>query len=153
MSKATKYALIAGMSAVALWFFVSPNNPPAGLETVSAKTVTVYKSPTCGCCVNYIAMLRQEGYDVDVVETNDMATVKDTYNISRNLESCHTSIFGDYVVEGHMPLDVVEKVLSEKPDIEGIALPNMPSGSPGMPGPKREPFTIYSLDGNVFMID
>lgn len=111
----------------------------------SAKTVTVYKSPTCGCCVQYVAMLKKNGYDVEVKERTDMHTIKDEYGISREMESCHTSLFGDYIVEGHVPLAMVEKLLYEKPDIRGIALPDMPAGSPGMPGKKRGPFTIYSL--------
>ena len=66
------------------------------------------------------------------------------------MESCHTAIFGDYFVEGHVPIEAVNKLLEEKPDIDGIALPEMPSGSPGMPGPKLEPFKIYSIkDGQA----
>ncbi len=102
--------------------------------------VTVYKSPTCGCCVNYISLLEKRGYEVEVIETQDMASVKQQYNISSDMESCHTSIFGDYVVEGHVPFNVVAKLLEEKPDIRGIALPDMPAGSPGMPGFKKRSF-------------
>lgn len=135
--------LVIGVLAGAFRYSSTP-------EEVSVKTVTVYKSPTCGCCVNYIAMLRDSGYDVEVIETEDMVPIKEQYNIPRHMESCHTSIFGDYVVEGHMPLEVVEQLLEEKPDISGIALPDMPAGSPGMPGVKKGEWTIYSLtDGNV----
>jgi hypothetical protein len=125
--------------SVAIWF-----NRADGVVDESMK-VTVYKSPSCGCCVNYIALLRGEGYDVEVVETDDMSSIKEQYGVPREMESCHTSIFGDYVVEGHMPFEAISKMLEEKPDINGIALPNMPSGSPGMPGVKKGPFTVYAL--------
>ena len=126
---------------VAVISFASSSGEPQG----DLAKVTVYKSPSCGCCVNYIAQLRQKGYEVDIVETDDMFSIKQQYGISPDMESCHTSIFGDYVVEGHIPLEVVAKLLDEKPDIRGIALPDMPAGSPGMPGVKRGPFTIYAL--------
>tara|TARA_Y100000294_G_C8522459_1_gene323465 strand:- start:664 stop:1137 length:474 start_codon:yes stop_codon:yes gene_type:complete len=107
--------------------------------------VTVFKSPSCGCCVGYIAELERNGFDVEIVETTDMTSIKQRYGIPRNMESCHTTVMGDYFVEGHVPIEAVEKLLEEKPDINGIALPNMPAGSPGMPGIKRMPFRIYSL--------
>jgi hypothetical protein len=77
-----------------------------------------------------------------------MQSVKDKYDISPEIESCHTMVINDYVVEGHVPIEVVEKLINEKPAISGISLPDMPAGSPGMPGIKREPFTIYSLASN-----
>ena len=90
--------------------------------------------------------MRQQGFEVEVVSVVDLDTIKDKYNIPKNLESCHTAIVGDYVVEGHIPIDVVDKLLEEKPDIDGIALPRMPSGSPGMPGPKTGEWIIYGLE-------
>lgn len=111
----------------------------------NAMEVTVYKSPTCGCCVNYIALLEKRGYTVKVVKTDNMSGIKRQYNIEANMESCHTSIFDNYVVEGHVPFEAIDRLLAEKPDIRGIALPNMPAGSPGMPGFKQGLFKIYSL--------
>ncbi|MBD3311120.1 MAG: hypothetical protein GF349_01320 [Candidatus Magasanikbacteria bacterium] len=111
----------------------------------AAGTVMVYKSPDCGCCVNHIAYLRRHGFEVGVVEMNNMPSVKKKFGVTRELESCHTSVFGDYVVEGHVPIEAINKLLTEQPDISGIALPEMPPGSPGMPGIKRAPFVIYTL--------
>jgi len=117
-----------------------------GGNTVSiGQKVTVYKSPTCGCCVKHAAYLEDHGYDVEVIKERNMSIIKSRYNIPEEMESCHTSVFGDYIVEGHIPIEAIEKLLAEKPDIDGIALPDMPSGSPGMPGVKRGPFTIYAL--------
>ena len=131
--------LIIIIAVTIVWFGFSNKT------VVETMKVTVYKSPTCGCCVNYIALLRSEGYQVEVVETEDMSSIKEQYGVPREMESCHTSIFGDYVVEGHMPFEAITKMLEEKPEINGIALPNMPAGSPGMPGTKKGPFIIYAL--------
>jgi hypothetical protein len=112
--------------------------------------ITVYKSPSCGCCGGYVADLGKNGFDVEVIETANMASVKEKYNIPRSMESCHTSIIGDYFIEGHVPIEAVNKLLEEQPDIDGIALPRMTAGSPGMPGTKQEPWKIYALtDGKT----
>ncbi len=115
-------------------------------EIVSAKTVTVYKSPTCGCCGNYASYLKRAGYDVEIVETHDMNSIKDKYNIPLELQSCHTSVFGDKVVEGHIPLEAVEAFVNDDSGLASIAMPGMPSGSPGMPGRKTEEFHIFGMD-------
>ncbi|PLX24511.1 hypothetical protein C0580_05025 [Candidatus Parcubacteria bacterium] len=143
MKKISLFILLP-IAFIALIYFLF-NSKVSDVNVAYGQEVTVYKSPTCGCCVNYIGLLEDRGYEVKVVETEDMASIKDKYGVPRDMESCHTSIFGDYVVEGHVPFEVVENMLSEEPDIKGIALPDMPSGSPGMPGPKREPFVIYAL--------
>jgi len=118
--------------------------------SVQGEKVTLYKSPTCGCCVSHSGFLKRDGYLVDVEGTTDMDSVKKEYNIPSSMQSCHTSIIGDYFVEGHVPLEVIDKLLAEKPNLDGIALPGMPAGSPGMPGLKTEEFIIYGLkDGQV----
>jgi hypothetical protein len=112
--------------------------------------VTVYKDPLCGCCGDYIDELKNNGFNVKTVKTADMQSIRDKYGISTDMESCHTMVIDDYFVEGHMPFEAIEKLLSERPDIDGIALPDMPSGTPGMPGEIREEWIIYSLkDGQI----
>lgn len=112
--------------------------------------ITVYKSPTCGCCEGWSDYMRQQGFEVEVISVADLDSIKSQYKIPSNLESCHTAIVGDYVVEGHIPIEVVDKMLKEKPQIDGIALPRMPSGSPGMPGPKRGEWLIYKLEDGQY---
>lgn len=114
--------------------------------------ITVYKSPTCGCCGNYIAELRRQGASVDVKEISDadLAVKKREFGVSENLESCHTSVVDGYVVEGHVPMEAVARLLSERPAIKGIALPGMPAGSPGMSGVKTAPFEVKTLEGALF---
>lgn len=129
------------------------------IETLSeAKGIaaTLYKSPSCGCCGEYTAYLGREGYGVEVKLEQDMPAIKEQFSIPYELESCHTMEVGGYVVEGHVPETAIEKLLTEKPDIKGIGMGGMPSGSPGMPGPKNDDFVIYEIThdgdkGNVFM--
>jgi hypothetical protein len=114
------------------------------------KKAIVYKSPTCGCCGNYITYLRSNGFDVEIKSVQNTASVKEEHGIPYNMSSCHTTVIGDYFIEGHVPIEAVDKLLTEKPDIDGIALPGMPAGSPGMPGLKSGEFIIHSLsDGKV----
>ncbi len=112
--------------------------------------VTIYKSPTCGCCGGHSAYLDSKGFDVEIITLANVDSTKDKYNIPSSMRSCHTALIEGYFVEGHVPIEAINKLLSERPDIDGIALPNMPAGSPGMPGVKGYDWTIYSItDGQV----
>lgn len=106
---------------------------------------TLYKSPTCSCCLGHAGYLDGKGFDVETVVESNIASIKEKYNIPFDMQSCHTTVIGDYFVEGHVPVEAVNKLLSEKPDIDGISLPGMPPGSPGMPGAKKGDYVIYSL--------
>jgi len=107
--------------------------------------IAVFFSPTCSCCHEYVNYLKKEGFAVEEKQTQDMLSLKEKYGISSEMESCHTAVIGDYFIEGHMPIEAIKKLLEEKPDILGIALPGMPQGSPGMGGIKKEAFKIYGL--------
>lgn len=113
-------------------------------------SVTVFKSPSCGCCGGYVSELKSKGFDVDVKQTGNVDAIKKQYGVPSNMLSCHTTIVGDYFVEGHVPVVAVNKLIQEKPDIDGIALPGMPAGSPGMGGAKSGTWTIYAVkDGKT----
>lgn len=105
----------------------------------------LYKSPQCGCCEKYAAYLRRNGFDVTVKPTHDLANISRKAGVPADLEGCHTMFVDGYVVDGHVPVDVVRRLLSERPPIAGISLPGMPAGSPGMSGTKTGPFVIYAL--------
>ncbi|OGH73913.1 MAG: hypothetical protein A3C90_02755 [Candidatus Magasanikbacteria bacterium RIFCSPHIGHO2_02_FULL_51_14] len=146
-----KIFLVLGAAALAVFLVVNfgvkkDSGDVSGVAEGDAVKVTVYKSPTCGCCGNYVSYLKKEGYDVEVVTTENMDAIKEQFHIPGEAQSCHTSVFGDYAVEGHMPIEAVRKLLAEKPDIAGIALPGMPSGSPGMPGTKQGQFVVRGFD-------
>lgn len=112
---------------------------------------TLYKNPQCSCCEGYAQYLEKSGFKVDVKPTNDLAEISRNAGVPEDLEGCHTMFVGDYVVDGHVPVDVIRKLLAEKPAIAGITLPGMPSGSPGMTGSKTETWTIYAVtkDGQL----
>lgn len=107
--------------------------------------VILYKNPQCDCCEGYAAYLRQNGFAVDVRLSNDLATISRKAGVPEELEGCHISMIDGYVVEGHVPIAAIRKLLAERPAITGITLPGMPMGSPGMAGQKQEPFVIYAV--------
>ena len=108
----------------------------------------LFKNPQCDCCERYAGYLRQSGFTITVIPTNDLAEIARNAGIPEDLEGCHTMFLGDYFVSGHVPLEAVSKLLSEHPDLKGITLPGMPNGSPGMFGKKTEPFTIRAIAKN-----
>ena len=118
------------------------------------QVVEVFKTPSCGCCYGYVLFLEKEKFKVKQTDMRSLHTIKQKYNIPVEMQSCHTTIMGKYFIEGHVPFEAVNKLLKEQPNIDGIALPGMPIGTPGMPGDKDEPYVIYQLkDGksSVFM--
>ena len=111
--------------------------------------MTVYRDPSCGCCEAWAAIARDAGYRVSVVDHPDMAAVKRLYGVPEELLSCHTTVIGDYAVEGHVPIDDVRRLLNERPaGIRGIAVAGMPLGSPGMevPDGTKQPFMVMAFD-------
>ena len=107
--------------------------------------VALYMNPQCDCCEGYADYLRQNGYKVTVKPTHDLSLINRQHGVPEHLEGCHTTLIGGYVVEGHVPVKSLDRLLTERPAIKGISLPGMPQGSPGMTGRKSEPFTIYEL--------
>ena len=97
--------------------------------------------------------LQSKGFKVEAVAANNsqLTDVKDRYGVPQNIRGCHTGMVGDYVIEGHVPAEIISRLLREKPDVVGLAVPGMPAGSPGMEGPNPQPYTVYTFDqeGNV----
>lgn len=112
---------------------------------------TLYKNPQCGCCEQYANYLRSNGFTVKVVPTHNLSLIRRQagVNIPEKLEGCHTMFVDKYVVDGHVPLKTLDKLLTERPAIRGISLPGMPDGSPGMSGTKTGPFTIYEISDDA----
>lgn len=108
-------------------------------------TATLYKNPQCGCCEGYADYLRANGYTVDVKATHELVFMSRQAGIPDDFQGCHLAFIDGYVVSGHVPVETVNHLLSERPDIKGVTLPGMPQGSPGMSGVKSRPFTIYEI--------
>jgi hypothetical protein len=111
-------------------------------------TVDVYKSPTCGCCSNWVEHLRAQGFVVNATNVDDIAAVKAKYGVPRSVQSCHTAVVDGYVIEGHVPAADVQRLLKERPNVVGLAVPGMPVGSPGMEveGVKAQPYDVMAFD-------
>lgn len=138
-------ALLGGLAAIAAGsatLFAEKATPAA-----PAGVVTVYKEPTCGCCGQWIEHMKAAGFEVRAVDMDDVTEVKQASGVPMKLRTCHTAIVDGYVVEGHVPADLVKKMLAEKPKMAGIAVPGMPVGSPGMEqGSMKEPYDVLLFD-------
>jgi hypothetical protein len=111
----------------------------------AASQIEVWKSPSCGCCQDWISYLERNGFAVKVNDSGNNSARK-RLGLPGMYGSCHTALIGGYVVEGHVPVGEIRRLLSEKPDALGIAVPAMPVGSPGMDGPdygnRFEPYDV-----------
>ena len=121
-------------------------------QTLEGKEFTLYRSPTCGCCAGHAQALEDAGATVNMhnVDAVTLQKIKQEQGIPFEKQSCHTTLIDDYVIEGHVPVDAIAAFLEEQPDTEGITLPGMPIGTPGMPGPQREPYIVETLEGDIY---
>lgn len=115
---------------------------PAGVPG----TMTVYKDPGCGCCKDWVKHVQAAGFVVTARDTGDMATVKASMGVPDALASCHTARVGSYSIEGHVPADLIVKLLQEKPQAVGLAVPGMPTGAPGMEGARKDHYDVLLFD-------
>ena len=118
---------------------------------------TMYKNPDCTCCEGHAQYLRENGFDVAVETIPDLQGFSRANGVPDALHGCHTMLIEGYVVEGHVPAEAIQKLLAERPDIKGISIPGMPTGVPGMEGPREGPIAIYEIaegagEPKVFMI-
>ena len=104
----------------------------SSIFAMEGKTMTVYKSPFCGCCSDWIDIMKSKGFEVKTIETNEVNTIKQKAGLQAGQTSCHTAFVDGYVIEGHVDYSAIKKMLVEKPNILGITVPGMPIGSPGM---------------------
>jgi hypothetical protein len=114
----------------------APDHPP----------MTVYKSPTCGCCAEWVTHMRDNGFSVTVKSRANVRPVKRQLGVPSGLSSCHTAVVGDYVVEGHVPASEVKRMLANAPSFQGLSVPGMPVGSPGMErGNRVDPYSVIGF--------
>lgn len=112
----------------------------------SSSVITVYKSPSCGCCSKWVDHLRAAGFSVVAHDTSDPAGVQRSHGVPQTLGSCHTATVGRYVIEGHVPADLIGKLLREGPAVAGLAVPGMVVGSPGMEGAGAQQYDVVAWD-------
>ncbi len=137
--------LLSALTAVAV-------EPGSTDRKSSAWQVTVYRSPSCGCCGAWIEHMKKNGFEVVEHQTGDMDTVKDRYGVPLKLRSCHTAVVDGYIIEGHLPATEIRRLLWERPQVKGLVVPGMSSGSPGMEmGGRKDAYSVlkFTEDGKT----
>ena len=143
--KAEHAAVPAASSDLAVQSAPSTSSAPTALPVM-----TVYKSPTCGCCKSWVDAVKQAGFTVEVHDVDDVTPVKDDAGVPADKRSCHTAIVGGYAIEGHVPPATIKKFLAEHPKAAGLAVPGMPTGAPGMemPGMQPDHYDVIAFQSN-----
>ena len=142
-SKIKWFGLTAlGAVGIAAGIALTGQSPPAGPAT----EITVYRSPSCGCCIKWVDHVEAAGFRATVIDVENLAEVKAMNGITATLGSCHTAIADGYVIEGHVPASDIRRLLEERPAVAGLAVPGMPTGSPGMEGPNPQPYDVLAFD-------
>ncbi|MDE5092677.1 MAG: DUF411 domain-containing protein [Trichodesmium sp. St19_bin2] len=155
---------VAGVLGATYWYFVGlPENPTLSTKTQTVLNsslsttdlappvlnVTVYRTPTCGCCKGWVEHIKQNGFQItDIVKPeSEIKTIRQKYNLPSDLTSCHTSEIAGYLVEGHVPVADVKSLIAQKPDVAGISVPGMPIGTPGMEmGDRKQSFDVFTFE-------
>ena len=119
----------------------------AAARPASPTAITVYKSASCGCCAKWVDHLRAGGFAPTVHDEEDMDAIKDSMGVPGAVRSCHTAVVGRYVIEGHVPVDDIRRLLADRPAVLGLAAPGMPKSAPGMAvaGDAAEPYEVVSF--------
>ena len=120
----------------------------ATAATAAPVAITVYKTPTCGCCKAWVKHLDANGFKVTAHDLESLDDIKRRMGVPGPLQSCHTGVVGRYVVEGHVPADLIQKMLNEKAAFLGLAVPGMVTGSPGMEGGRKDPYDVIAFERN-----
>ena len=120
----------------------------ASASEEAATPVTVFKSPTCGCCAKWVQYLHDNGFAVTVHDRHDMNPIKEQHGVHPRLRSCHTATVGGYTIEGHVPVADIRRLLTERPAIKGLTAPGMPMMSPGMHSIEPKGYDVLSFDGD-----
>ncbi|MEF2550391.1 DUF411 domain-containing protein [Aurantimonas sp. A2-1-M11] len=111
--------------------------------------MSVWKSPTCGCCEAWTDIAREHGFDVTVTNTDEMSPIKRAAGVPAAMEGCHTATIDGYVIEGHVPMDAIDRLLAERPALAGLSAPGMPMGSPGMGDDPDARYDVYGFGGDT----
>ena len=132
------------INSMAALFAVLVAGAPAAMA--EPDVLSVYKTPWCGCCAGWVDHMRAAGFQVEVTEMEDLQGIKALAGVPAEAMSCHTAMIDGYTVEGHVPADIIARLLEERPAVSGIAVPGMPMGSPGMEGPNPQAYSVMTFN-------
>ncbi|TYP95471.1 hypothetical protein LX73_0776 [Fodinibius salinus] len=143
--------LIIVVAGGAIWYIINDYYDTKAARQSQKADIVMYKNEGCQCCDKWAYYMQGKGYSVKTVTSRVLSQVKAEQEIPQNMGACHTALIGDYVVEGHVPVEDVKRLLREQPDAKGIVVPGMPASSPGMNTALNEPFKVYLLknDGST----
>lgn len=145
--KAVGLGVVIAVVGIAAYLQFGEQEPQ--IKDEELPSMTVYKSPTCQCCAEWVTHMEQNGFTVKTTDLSDMQQIKSRFNVPRELSSCHTAVVGGYVVEGHVPAKEVKRMLVQQPQIVGLTVPGMPVGSPGMEqGNQLDPYNVLAFSKN-----
>ncbi len=136
-------AATAGGTVASRLFSQSAGQPR---PTAAVREITIYKDANCGCCNEWVKHIRQAGFTATVHDTAEMDAVKLRFGVPVALASCHTARIGQYTIEGHVPADLITRLLTEKPVGRGLTVPGMPFSAPGMDGSPKQPYEVLLFD-------
>jgi hypothetical protein len=139
-------ARVAVLIAFALTSQVAFAQTKTKAAAAAPTPLTVYKTPTCGCCGKWVEHMQAHGFAATTTNLPDLAEIKAKNGVPARLVSCHTSLVGGYVIEGHVPAEDIRRLLKERPKIAGLAAPGMPAGSPGMDVPNAPAYDVIAFD-------
>jgi hypothetical protein len=128
--------ILAGLATAVSAFSSDRSSPPE---------MTVYKTPTCGCCSKWVDHVKAAGFTVKTIDQSDLSEIKADLGVTKALSSCHTALVGGYVIEGHVPAADIQRLLKEHPKIAGLAAPGMPGAGPGM-DTSKDPYDVLAFD-------
>ena len=118
-----------------------------GLAANALPPIEVYKNPSCGCCMAWVAHLEAAGFPVHAQDTDDTTPIRTRHGLPDRYKGCHTGVVAGYIVEGHVPAEAVKRLLAARPSAIGLAVPGMPVGSPGMEsGGRKDPYDVLLID-------
>ncbi len=167
MPRFAKLALVLAASAAVAGLALAAGRAPSSASAATVSDVaeppsrraaeaapleiTVYRSPSCGCCKAWATHLEQNGFTVKQVELDDLSEIKAQAGITQRLASCHTALIGRYAIEGHVPAADIKRLMAEKPAVAGLTAPGMPNGSPGMETGRKDPYDVlaFTRDGRT----
>lgn len=150
-------ASIAGVLFLGAWgaLLVRQNSPPVDTASTDANVITVYTRPGCQCCERWVQHLQRAGFSVKVKQRADLDEIRAQLGVPASYSACHTAVARGYVIEGHVPVTDIQRLLNDKPAARGLAVPGMPVGPPGMEGPNPQPYEVFLLHrdgtGSVFV--
>jgi hypothetical protein len=149
-STITRRAMLASLAKAAAAGLALALLRPSSALADGIPAITVYKDPSCGCCTKWVEHLRAAGLRPSVHDRSDMDALKDSLGVPASLRSCHTAVVGRYVIEGHVPAADLQRLVSSAPKgVVGIAVPDMPAGSPGMElGGRRDRYDVIAFSAN-----